>query len=303
MSKIVTQKITALSVLLLMFQPVFAAEKQEIMVSEGVSVPILQQDLQTLRTKDLERMMDHPEKRIGYLKKLYANERLEKLIVEKGLNQSQPLLASLKRERIRLLTDALVMEEFNKIKLDMEALAKERYMAEPDKYKIRKKVKIALILIQKKEGEEEKSKSEIMEIMAKLKKEPDNHELFHDLAKQYSDDREAKRGGRKGKWLIAPVNLKTSPPLIQSTYALQNTGDLSDIIETDQGFIIVKLMAVTPEAKMPFKEAKDGIVRNIQSELFAAKMAEVIGTLKAREDLDINDDLVKKMVTETYKSR
>lgn len=307
MSKLDTQKMTALSLFMFMLQPVFAAEdtkNQEVMVSEGISAPILQQDLQSLRTKDLKKMIDSPENRMGYIRKLYANQNLEKHIVKKGLKQSQPLLASLKKERVRLLTKALVIEEFENIKLDMEALAKERYIAKPESYRVRKKVKIALIFIQKKEGEEEEqAKSKIMEIMAKLKKEPDNHELFHDLAKQHSEGGKAKQGGRNEKWLIAPVSLETSSPLIQATYALQNAGENSDIIETEQGFIIVKLMAVTPGAKLPFKNVKEDIIRDIQSELYAAKKAEVIGSLQARENLLINDELVKTMIVETYKSR
>jgi peptidyl-prolyl cis-trans isomerase C len=273
------------------------------MVAENVSLPFLEQDLLALPTFYLNQLMEDSEKRREYIGHLYTDRRIEAAIVEEGLAQSQALLQALRRERARILRDALVRHEIGKSAVDIGKLARERYTANPDQYRTPKKIKLAIIFVRKEKGKEEQAEARMKDIVAQLEGDPGNEELFHELAKEYSDDRRAKQGGINRKWLIAPSDLEKRDPLMQAAFAMDRVGQVTDIVETKQGFAIAKLMAVTPAMPIPFNVAKKEIQRQIQSELYAETEARLLKALQAPEGMEVKDALVKETITKALSSR
>jgi peptidyl-prolyl cis-trans isomerase C len=292
--------------MLLLLLPVFAnaAEKaQDQMVADIVSVAVVEQNLKTVRTPDLQEMVSNPEKRAEYVNNLYSSQLLEKTIVDEGMDQDQQLLEALFTARSRVLLDALIVNAFKEIDEDLEALAKERYAADPDQYKMRKKIKVALIMVQKYPGMEDQAKSEIEEIAAKLNADPENDSLFYELAKEHSDDKMADQGGVNKKWLIAPVDLENRSPVQQAAFALDTPGQMTEIIESEYGYSIVRLLNVTPESQLSFAEVKQDIIDQIVGELKNLKQAEVMQSLKAPDDLVFDDELIERLISENLESR
>ena len=292
--------------ILLFTLPVFTAaagNTQEKIVAESVTAAYMEKNLQSHKTAYLRQMLDSPEKRVEYVKRLYADQMLEQAIIDNGLDKNQPLLETLRNARSRALLDALLNVEFKQINEDLEALAKERFMADPDLYRVRKKIKIALIFVQKHDCIEDQAKAEIEEIAAQLKEQPESDNFFYQLATEHSDDKFADQGGVNKKWLIAPVDLEKSSPILQAAYALETPGQMTDIIESGPGFTIIRLLKVTPAYPLTFEYSKAAIIKQIMSELQYHKRAEVKQSLQADDDLLFDDEMVKQMVSATFTSR
>ena len=89
-------------------------------------------------------------------------------------------------------------------------------------------------------------------IMAELKK----GEKFEDLALQYSDGPNASRGGRLGF-----VRQGELVPAIERAIASLVPGGISDVIETPEGFHIVRVEEKKPKQFRPFEEVRFEIRR------------------------------------------
>ncbi len=294
------------SALLLMLAPTFvtaANNTQEKIITEGVSAAFLEQNLQFRNTEWLKRMLDSPEHRAEYVKSLYSRQKLEREIVDRGLDKSKALRESLEKARRKILLNELVRFEFEHISEDIKRLAKERYMANPGLYKVRKRIKIALIFIKKTKGMEDQARKKMDDIVAQMKAQPESNALFYQLAEEYSDGPLASQGGVNKKWLIAPEKLKNRTAILQAAFALETPGQMTDIVESEQGFNVVRLLKVVPARQLSFEDAKSEIMGNIKTQLQNIKRAEVIQSLQADDDLPVNDEIVKDMMAAEYATR
>ncbi len=292
--------------MILLVLPVFATaanDTQVHMVTEGVSTEHLEEKLQMVSTATLKDLLENPERRLQYMKGVYSNQKLEQSIVENGLNQGRALQNDLQTARHEVLLNALIQHEFKKVDEDLVALAKERYEANPELYMVRKRIKIALIFIEKQEGQEDQAKSEIESIVAQLNEDPNNNRPFFDLAIKHSDDKTAAQGGANKKWLIAPLDLEKSKPILKASFALDRPGQMTDIIETRNGFSIVRLLKVRHARLLSFEETKPEGISKIRSQLNRRKKAEVMKSLRADDDLPIEDEAVIAVISATYTSR
>jgi parvulin-like peptidyl-prolyl isomerase len=107
-------------------------------------------------------------------------------------------------------------------------------------------------------------------------------EKFEDLALRYSDGINAARGGRLG--LVRQGELL--PPIERALSAAQ-AGDITDAIETSEGFHIIRVDEKKPRQFRPFEEVK----AEIQSLVFQQKSEDVyqvwIAELKNKAYIDV----------------
>jgi len=108
-----------------------------------------------------------------------------------------------------------------------------------------------------------KKKKEAQKIMDKIKSGED----FAALAKEYSIDGSAQNGGDldyfpKGKMV---------KPFEDAAFALE-IGDVSDIVETDYGFHIIKLTDKITDA---FEEVKDYVISVMYNDIYQTKLDEI----------------------------
>ncbi len=99
-----------------------------------------------------------------------------------------------------------------------------------------------------------RARQRIEEIYKKLLEGED----FTELAKKYSDD---KRSGRKGGEMRMFGVGKMVPEFEEASFALQNPGDISEIVQTAYGFHIIKLIEKQPIQN--FKEVKEDLKKKI----------------------------------------
>ncbi len=107
-------------------------------------------------------------------------------------------------------------------------------------------------------------------------------ENFNKVAQTYSDDPEAKT--KEGKLIGIPV--EGFPPEVKDELAILKEGEISDVIETQTGYHIIKLVKRYPAKAASLEAVKDQLVEYLKSK----KMQELYETwmdkLKARHFIE-----------------
>jgi len=118
---------------------------------------------------------------------------------------------------------------------DFEALAHEHYLANPDSYRTETVLDLSHILL----GIEERSLADSKVLARYLDRQlRENPELFDEFVTQYSDDpSKTENGGRypemrKGQMVRS---------FEKAAFALENDGDISEPVETEYGYHIIRL--------------------------------------------------------------
>ncbi|MFT3779898.1 MAG: SurA N-terminal domain-containing protein [Ottowia sp.] len=100
-------------------------------------------------------------------------------------------------------------------------------------------------------AEREKAKATATELLAQLRKAPGT---FADVARKSSqDDASAPSGGDLG---FFQRDKGIDPTLSKTTYALAKAGDISDVVESDFGYHIVRLTELKPAEVPPFEKLR-----------------------------------------------
>lgn len=144
-----------------------------------------------------------------------------------------------------------------------ESEMKRYYQEHRDRFALPEEYTLSQILVQPRAPDETaEALAKARRIMEELKR----GERFEDLALQYSDGPNASRGGRLG--LVRQGELL---PAIERAIAPLVPGGISDIIETPEGFHIIRVEDKKPKQFRPFEEVKF----EIQSLVFQQKSEDV----------------------------
>lgn len=168
--------------------------------------------------------------------------------------EKDPLIATrLRLAREKVLSDAAIQKNDGEPPEDavLEKAAQAEYRAYPEKYRVTEAVRIRQLLVAKFRPEGRKLAEELL-------KDIKENGRFEIIATRYSDDANTKQQG--GDMGFVERN-KLVKPLNDSAFALAKPGDVSDIIETDQGWYIQTLVERRAAGLKPFDEVKAEIKR------------------------------------------
>lgn len=184
-------------------------------------------------------------------------------------------------DRMEDLRKRLIVETYLKKKVEKEAQISDQEMKKfydenKDKFKAGDQVKASHILV--------KTEKEATDILAQLK----GGAKFEDLAKKFSTDSTASKGGDLG-WFPKGAMV---PEFDKVAFSLKE-GEMSGIVKTQFGFHIIKVTGKRPAGITPFEEVKEQIKSNLlpakQQEIFT-KMKE---EMKKSAKISIKDDVLK----------
>lgn len=110
-------------------------------------------------------------------------------------------------------------------------------------------------------AEREKAKAQATALLEQLRKAPDT---FAEVARKSSaDDVSAPSGGDLG---FFQRNSKGADPVIAATtYALAKAGDISDVVETEFGYHLVKLTEIKPSNVPPFEKLRSQLEDQVRT--------------------------------------
>lgn len=256
-----------------------AAEPAPVVLVQGQGLSITDQDLRAdaerIPAQQRDQILSQPGQVAGIASDLYVRRALARQAQAAGLEQRPQVQAALRLARDRVLSDAML----EKINADnapdaqaLEGLARNEYHAHPERYATPESVRVQHILIR---GTGDDSQAKAAALLDELKHGAD----FAALAKANSQDPgSAAKGGDLGFFARG----KMVPEFEQAAFALQNPGDLSELVKTQFGYHILRLEARRPAGTPDFADVREAIERDMRARVL--QDARVSAADKLRRD-------------------
>ena len=182
--------------------------------------------------------------------------------VEQYFNQHQHMFVA--PEQVKLAYVELSLEQLAQAVEVSEEKLQEYYQKHAALYTVPEEIEASHILINAptnsdllKSGE---AKAKADDIYAKIKLGED----FHALAKKYSDDTIS---GSNGGGLGRIGRGQTVDAFDKAAFALANPGDLSEVVQSEYGYHIIKLQKRHPAYVQPFAKVRNQLVANYKREV------------------------------------
>lgn len=201
---------------------------------------------------------------------LNSMEELEKAVSAQGLNWED----FKNNIRNRLLTQKVISQEVGShITIPHEEVQK-YYDAHKNEFVRPEEVALREIEV----STEGKKESDIPELKKKaelaLKRVKDGED-FGEIAKRYSDGSTAKQGGFLGVYKKGEL----SPQLEEILFKMKKN-DLTDVIETKQGFLVLQVMEHFDEGLQPLNKVENEIMDHLYSQRMEPALHEYLKTLR-----------------------
>jgi parvulin-like peptidyl-prolyl isomerase len=132
--------------------------------------------------------------------------------------------------------------------------------------------------------EEAKAKADALKVRAVA------GESFEKLAAAASDSPSKANGG-----LIGPVNHDEIDPALRKILDGMKVGDVSEVIRTQRGYLMLKLESLTPATALPFDQVRDQIGDRVANERSRGEMEKFIKRLRAEAIIEWKNADLKKL--------
>ncbi|MDD2734689.1 MAG: peptidylprolyl isomerase [Desulfuromonadaceae bacterium] len=220
-----------------------AAEKQ--VVAQLISAELLYQAAEKVEIKDLDKQIDA---KLAQGKERFKDEQEFKNAVKELDMDEKDLREYTRRD---LLITKFVESTFVAKAVVSEAEIRSFYDTNPDKFKQEEKVRASHILIGVDGNATAEEKKKAREKADKLKKELAGGADFAILAKGNSTCPSSQQGGDLGSFGKGEM----VPAFEETAFALK-PGEVSDVVETQFGYHIIKLTEKKPAVITEFKDVK-----------------------------------------------
>ncbi len=220
------------------------------------------------------------DEKLADLKKGFPNESDYQAVLQK-MNLTEPELKNQisKQLAMKKLIDETVVP---KVSVSDEEV-KKYYDEHPDDFKMPEQVRASHILkkveANASQADKDKAKKALTDLQQRIKKGED----FAELAKQNSDCPSAPRGGDLGFFprgqMVAPFET--------AAFALK-PGELSDIVETQFGYHLIKVTDKKAPSTLTFEESKERIMQYLKQQKVSDQVSKYIEGLKSKADIKIS---------------
>ncbi len=163
----------------------------------------------------------------------------------------------------------------------------------------RKRAAIIFKATHSKTTEEEKGvlKQSLLAVKASVNELAEKTHHFGDLALKHSDDRASKYQGGVIGWYIENPNraYKWDRSVIKALFNLESNGDVSDVVETDQGLFLVRLVASEDVQAKTLAQVSSGIKKQIRKSKQEQVKRDFINALMNDSNVQINENLLAQI--------
>jgi len=159
---------------------------------------------------------------------------------------------------------------------------KKYYDAHKAQFQQGERVKASHILIKVEKTADEKTLQQAKEKITEILKKVKSGEDFGKLAQEYSDCPSSKRGGDLGFFDRGQM----VPEFSQTAFSLK-VGEISDIVQTQFGYHIIKVTDTKPASKKSFKESKEQIKQRLSGKSSGNNIKAYIQGLYEQADVKI----------------
>jgi peptidyl-prolyl cis-trans isomerase C len=232
-----------------------------------------------LRLPPQAQLHAHPLDVVQIAQNLVVRRELARQAEAEGLERDPKVAAALRAARERILSEAMLAraEAAPPDRQTLERLARNQYDATPEKFDTPEQVRVRHILISAKACEPEQR---ARELLAKARQPGAD---FAALAKANSDDPgSAARGGDLGFFAKG----KMAPAFEVAAFALQQPGDLSDVVKTEFGYHVIRLEERKPAGRRPFDAVRDELVKSVSEAEARNRRQQVVDRISAQVQFD-----------------
>jgi peptidyl-prolyl cis-trans isomerase D len=166
------------------------------------------------------------------------------------------------------------------------------YNAHLDEYKVQNRAHVEHILF-KTVGKTDAEVAEIRKKAGDVLKQAKHGANFGDLAKKYSEDDATKPKGGELGWIVEG---QTVPEFQQAAFGLPK-GAISDLVKTQYGFHIIKVLDRESAHTKSFEEVRDSILQPVLDQKASAEANDIANQMAAavrQSDRQSLDDLANK---------
>lgn len=272
---------------LLLIAPVWGAESdQSVILSAGdttVTTEDVRQYLLLLPEAERQHVAANPDNIKQIARDLYRSKRMAAEAERLKLDADPQVQAQFAYQRLTILANALREYTIKQLEQpDFTALAKEHYAAERDKYQLPAQFKAAHIL---KKVQCACEREQQRQALAALRNRIQAGEDFAAIAQAESDDKgSAKKGGDLGGWRQASDFVA---PFAAALTKLK-PGELSEIVETEFGFHLIKKSEEQAARQQSFDEVRDSIEQELRATYLKNRLAERAITYLPPTDAPLN---------------
>jgi peptidyl-prolyl cis-trans isomerase C len=213
-----------------------------------------------------------------FLNKIIVREMLLQEALRLGLQNNETIRYKIENYRRNLLINELLNRQIEGETVVSDREVKDYYQTHKSQFTT-ETVEASYIVVRTREDAEM--------IMALLKR----GESFSDLAKKFSIGPGAESGGSIGEITRGQM----IPEFEDALFALQKSGDISPIIETDFGYHIIRLDKPKTTKTIPYDEASKMIRKLLTDQKEKEFFENFVKKLEKGITIEINDDLLKKL--------
>jgi parvulin-like peptidyl-prolyl isomerase len=276
-----------------LISPALQAQSQEFVAKIGNKKITLSDFNKIIGYYDLEQqkaIAKNPQLKETILWQIIQGTVISKIAREKGFDK-KPEIKNQQELLINnfLASQYLQKEIIEKITLT-EAKARAYYKDHPESFKSPEMIRVRHILIKTEPGtsdeEKKKSKAKAEEVLEKLKKGED----FAKLAAEVSDDPGTKAKG--GDLDFFPKG--TMIPAFEEIAFSLKPGELSNVVETEYGFHILKMEEKKEALLEPYESIKEKVKDQALQEMRKTAVTEFMEKSLKNAKVEINSGLIMK---------
>lgn len=156
------------------------------------------------------------------------------------------------------------------------------YDARPELFRRPARVRASHILVRVDSSWEEERRDQAREKMEAVRNRLRKGEDFGALARQYSECYSASAGGDLGYFERSAMQ----EPFAEAAFTLK-PGETSDIVQTRDGFHLIRVAAMEPEGQIPFEEARQEVERRMKLERGKEGAARLIEEMRKKAQVEI----------------
>ena len=175
---------------------------------------------------------------------------------------------------------------------DWDAVAKEAYLAEGDRYMAPEKVHASHVLLK---VTDERDKEDRLSLLEEIKMKAKAGEDFKALAEEFSEDPTAKQNGGDLGFISRG---QTIGEFEKTVFSMTEQGEISDIVETDFGFHIIQFHARQAPEKRAFEIVRNQIITQKQAILAKQAKGERISGVRFDPLLEWDEDALDTFTKE-----
>ena len=270
--------------------------------AQPITKAIFQQEMR-FRGAHIQNRFDNEEEIKELLDEVIQFELFAQKAIELDYHKDPETALAIKKLLVHKFKQKQLDSSLRKIVVDKSEI-EDAYKANQSKYSNTEMARAAIIYMQfgkdKKENQLLDAKASIIREKAlNLSKQTKG---FGDLAKQYSDDIRTKHTNGLMSWTSPKAQFTQWPPeVINAIFDLKNIGDISPIIKTKRGIVLLRLVDKREKNVRPL----NAVSRQIKNTLMAEKkndwLKSYYQTLKSEADIKIDEKKLREMQAQLTK--